>query len=437
MMGQKIVIQFLASGLSGVLAFLTLSLSTRLFGAQILGEVAYLGALLGLVFGFSDLGLSRAHIHFTAAVKGRPPAGFLLLKLGLLGICALVSVITAAINHQLTWLFLTLLLFELLFRLADGLLITFEGREKVWPQNLIRLSGKLVKLITVVVFSLWWQTSLGYALTFLAEGWLVLVLAQAVGSRLWRLRPDPGAVRDYLSYSLPFALIMPLSYWQDNGLILVLRHFWSASTVGIFAATFGLFGLIKSLSASLMVFFFPRISRLNSLGDTAAIQRYTDMAVKFSLWLLLPLALVIMVAAGPLIRLVLGQSFAAGAGILRWLAAGVVILSVFTPYDHVLFATKNHRPIVWVNLVTTAGVLVLGWLLVPLFSGVGAAIALVAGWSVSGVWQFLILRQKTGIRFLSGWRLTRSEVKYLYGIFNPFGQTIVRSSRKKAGASGA
>ena len=53
MMGKKVMVQFLASGLSGLLAFLALSLSARLFGAKILGEIAYLTGLLGIIFAFS------------------------------------------------------------------------------------------------------------------------------------------------------------------------------------------------------------------------------------------------------------------------------------------------------------------------------------------------------------------------------------------------
>lgn len=432
-MGKKIVIQFLASGIVGLLALLSLSLSARWFGPQILGQVAYLSGLMGLVFGFSDLGLSRAQVRFTAANQGKPAAGYLLLKLILLGSCAVAALIVGQINRQLSWVFLILLIYEILFRLADGLLITFEGQEKVWPQNLVRLTGKLAKLVALIIFGFVWRTSAGYSLTFLAEAVLILVLTQIVGRGLWRLKPDPGVIKRYCQYSLPFALIMPLSYVQDNGLILLIRRFWSAEVLGVYAANLGVFGLLKSFSSSLMVFFFPRISRLNAGGDTAAIQRYADMAVKFSLWLLLPLGLVLMAAADPLIRLVLGEAFAGGGAIFRWLILGIIVLAVFTPYDHILFATKNHRPIVKVNLITTIFVLALSWLLVPIFAGAGAAMALVAGWTVSGIWQFLILRQATGLRFLTDWRLSRAEVKYLYGLFNSFSQAVFRAGREKTG----
>ncbi|PIP51940.1 hypothetical protein COX09_04330 [Candidatus Beckwithbacteria bacterium CG23_combo_of_CG06-09_8_20_14_all_47_9] len=434
MMGKKVMIQFLASGLSGLLAFLALSLSARLFGAKILGEIAYLTGLLGIIFAFSDLGLSRAHVHFTAAKSGRPAlASFLTLKLVLLFLCAALALALGAFNRQLSLLLLVLLVFEFFFRLADGLLITFEGQEKVWPQNLIRLSGKLFKLAAVVVLGLVWSSSLGYSLVFLTEAMLVLAAAAVISRRFWSWRLDKAVMKDYWRYSLPFALIVPLSYFQENGLILIIRNFYSAETLGVYAAVLGLFGLLKGFSSGLMVFFFPRMSRFNAAGEIDQIQRYTDSVVKLSVWILAPLCLLLFLLAGPVVTLVLGGQFAGGAGVFRWLLLGVLILAVFTPYDHVLFATNNHRSIVKVNLVTTVLVLTFAWLLVPGWAGQGAALALVSGWLIGGVWQFLILHQKTGIRFLRDWRLSKVEVKYLYGLIHSFGQAVFRFSGKKTG----
>ena len=83
--------------------------------------------------------------------------------------------------------------------------------------------------------------------------------------------------------------------------------------------------------------------------------------------------------------------------------------------------------------MTTVLVLTFAWLLVPGWAGQGAALALVSGWLIGGVWQFLILHQKTGIRFLRDWRLSKVEVKYLYGLIHSFGQAVFRFSGKKTG----
>jgi O-antigen/teichoic acid export membrane protein len=180
-----------------------------------------------------------------------------------------------------------------------------------------------------------------------------------------------------------------------------------------------------------MVFFFPRVSRLNESKDLEQIQRYTDTAVKFSVYLLLPLVVILILASGLLVPLILGVHFAGAINIFRLWLVGVLILGVFSPYDHVLFATRNHKSIVMINLLTTLIVLGLGWQLIPVLGGVGAAVAAVSGWLIGGVWQYLVLYQKTGIKFLHNWRLSRVEVKYLYELIHSFSQAGFRSGRKK------
>lgn len=429
-MGKNVLIQFFASGITGLLAFLILSLSARFFGPEILGQVAYFSGVLGLIFAFSDLGLSRAHVHFTAAKSGRPAvATFLALKLPLL-LFAVTAALAIFYWQALSGVFIILLLAEVFSRLSDSILISFEGQEKVWPQNLLKLGVKFFRLGAVIAFGWRLTTVLGYSLTFFIEAVLVFAGAVLLGRGWFKFRPDRELIKRYFNYSLPFAVIIPLSYLQENFLVLMLKYWQGSVALGIYIASFGLFGFLKTFSSSLMTFFFPRISRLNQTKDLPKIQAYTDMAVKFSVWLLAPIVLILLILSQWFVPLVLGQEFITAVAIFRWYLLGVLILSIFTPYDHVLFATNNHRSIVRINLVTTILLLFLGWWLIPIWGGLGAAFANVASWLAGGMWQFSVLHKKTGIKFLRDWRLSKEEVKYVYGLIHSFGQAQLRRRRK-------
>lgn len=430
-LGRNVLIQLAATGGGGGLSFLILSASARIFGPGVLGEAAYLIGILGLIFAFTDLGLSRAHVHFTASGSGRPAlATFLVLKLPLLLTACLVA---AGIYYwrSLPGVFLVFLLVEIFLRLADAILIGFEGQEKAWPQNLLRNGVKLVRLAAILILGRTMVNVTGYSFTFLTEAMLLAAGAAFLGRHWWQFKVDRRLVKTYIQYSLPFAVIIPLSYLQENSLLLLLKNLQNSEVLGVFVAAFGLFGFLKTFSSSLMTFFFPRISRLNQAGDIAKIQVYTDAAVKLSLWLMLPVILVLFWASRWLVPLVLGADYVAGIGIFRWYLAGMLVLSLFTPYDHVLFATNNQRSIIVVNLVMTVLLLLLASLLIPVWGGAGAAAAMVTSWLIGGWWQFLILRQKTGIRFLPDWRLNQVEVKYLYEIIRSFGPARFWPGRKK------
>lgn len=430
MMGKKIIIQFLLSGLTGLLAFISLSLSARFFGPEIIGQITYLTGLLGFCFAFSDLGLSRSHVHFTAyyQAKEKTVAALLYLKLPLILLCGLAAVILGIFSRQFSLIFLILIFNEIFTRVADSLLITFEGEEKALPQNLLRLFTKVIKLFTVIVLGLMLKETLGYSLTFFFEALLVLLGSFWLTRHFWPLKFHRPLIHDYLRYSLPFALIMPLGYFQESGLILMIKKFWPAQELGYYSAALGLFGFLKMFSSSLIVFFFPAISRLFSQKNYPAIQRYTDLAVKFSVILLLPILSVLYLLKLPLINLILGARFSPAAPIFGWLLIGVFILAIFAPYDYVLYATRNHRSIIWINLLTSGLVLGLGWLLMPHLGAEGAVIASLTGWLSGGLIQFAVLHQKTGIKFCRDFSFGRKEVKYIYVLFHSFSQTTLRSA---------
>ena len=65
-LGRNIITQFAANGLGGLVSFITISVSARIFGPIIFGQVAYIVGFLGVIMALSDFGLSRAHVHFTA-----------------------------------------------------------------------------------------------------------------------------------------------------------------------------------------------------------------------------------------------------------------------------------------------------------------------------------------------------------------------------------
>lgn len=430
-LGKNVLIQLAATAGGSGLSFLILSASARIFGPKILGEAAYLVGILGLIFAFTDLGLSRAHVHLTASGSGRPAlTTFLALKLPLLLAAALAA--TGLYYWQsLPGIFLVFLIVEMFSRLADGILISFEGQEKAWPQNLLRTGVKICRLAAILILGRTMVSVAGYSLTFLTESILLVAGAAFLGRHWWQFKVDRRSIKTYVQYSLPFAVIIPLSYLQENGLLLLLKNLQNSEVLGVFVAAFGLFGFLKTFSSSLMTFFFPRMSRLNQTGDIAKIQVYTDTAVKYSFWLMLPVLLVLFLVSHWLVPLVLGPEFIAGVGIFRWYIAGMLILSLFTPYDHVLFATNNQRSIIGVNLAMTILLLLLAWQLIPIWGGAGAAAATVMTWLVGGWWQFLILRQKTGIRFLQDWRINAVEVKYFYEIIHSFGSARFWPGRKK------
>jgi len=402
-MGRNVLIQMASGLISGLITFLTLSFSARLFGPRILGTLAYVLGLTGLVFAFSDLGFSRAHIYFTAVFKktSQTLGTFLRLKLGLLLISAFIAVIIASINKtEFKGLFTLILIYELITRFSDSILITFEALQKSLPQNLTRLAGKFIKLIATIFFGFKLTTHLGYSLTFIAESLGVVLISLWLIRRFFPLSFKSSLAKKYFQYSLPFFAIMPLSYLQTSSLVVILKQFSSASEVGYYSASANLAGFIKTLYGAIMIFFFPKISSFFAVKDFKSIQHYADLAIKYLLMIFIPIFLVAFLLRSEIITLVLGSQFSPAVPVFSLFLLGTFLLMLAAPYGHILYATKNHRPLVLVNLITLIITVLLSFILVPNLGAQGSVLASISAWTFSGFIFLCLVKKKLKLTIL-------------------------------------
>lgn len=432
-LGRNVLIQLIASSLGGLISFVTISVSARVFGPAIFGQIAYLIGFLGIIMAVSDLGLSRAHVHFTAFLnQPRKTLGtFIFIKLVILGLCAVVALISGFLKSNLSWIFIILLANEIISRIAEATLITFEGLQQAWVPNISRLSAKAIKLLGLGIILLFFKNAFGYSLSILVETIILFGFSLYWLKRFYPLLFSLSLAKKYIHYSLPFALIIPLSYLQDSSLPLILRQFHSVEAVGFFAGAYGIFGFVKTLSGSLMTYFFPKISDLYRRGQITEIQRYTDLAVKFSIIFFTPFLLLLFLFRYQLITLVLGQQFLPSVPVFAWLLLGQLILIIFIPYDHVLFATRNHQPIIWVTFFSLILLMIFNYFLAPQYGAVGTAISLVFSWLIGSLGNFMILVRRTGIRFCTDFSFGKNEVKYFYALFYSFSQADFRHNREE------
>ena len=405
MIGKNVLIQIILTLVGSMVGFASLSLSARLFGPFILGHLAYVFGLTGLIFAFSDLGLSKAQIHFTAASNSakKTLGTFLLLKSGLLLATTLAALIIALVTGpgQFEGVFLIVLASELLTRLAEGIFVTFEGLQLSWPQNLARLIAKFFRLIAIVAIGLRLSSILGFGLTYLAEAVVLILLAFWLVGRFLPLKTEPGLMKKYFKYSLPFFVIVPFSYAQTNLLTVLLKHFHSAIEVGFFSAAFSLAMYLKLLFGTVMIFFFPKISNLFGQNKLKEIEYYLNLSLKYQLAIFTPLFIVGFLLRQEIIGLVLGEAFSPSIAVFAWALLGAFVLLIINPYDYVLYATKNHARLVLVNIIGLGLVIALSVYLMKVLAlgAVGAALVNLITWIISGLYAIFLVKKHLKFSF--------------------------------------
>ncbi len=401
MIGKNTLIQIFLTGLTGIISFLILSFSARLFGPTILGNLAYLFSLTGLIFAFSDLGFSKSHGFYTASSKkpGQNLFTFLSIKSILLLASALIAFVYAYFFSKTnSWQLLSVvILIQVTTRFSDSILITFEARQRSIPQNLVKILAKLLRLASVFILAKLLTNNLGLSFTYLVEASLLVFLSLALTTQFLPLSFSKKLFNKYLIYALPFFAIVPLSYIQDSSLIVILKKFQPSDQVGFYSASTNLTGSIKALYATLMIYFFPKISKLFALKDDQQIKQYLNMAIKYLLVIFTPIFMLIFIFRHAIINLVLGPAFLPAVPVFSLLLFGTYILMILTPYDQVLFATKNHKPLIVVNLFSLTLAISLNFLLAPAYGSLGTVIASLSAWILSGVWHLVLVKKRLKI----------------------------------------
>lgn len=406
MIGKNVLIQLILTFCSSLIGFISLSISARLFGPFILGHLAYIFGITGLIFAFSDLGLSRAQVHFTAYYRSakKTLGTFLALKFILLFAAVGITFLIALINPaQFKGIFIIILFYELLSRLAESIFITFEGLQLSWPQNLAKFLAKLIRLLAILLIGYQLTNILGFSLVYLAEALALILLSSWLMRRFLPLNFSKILAGQYLKYSLPFFIIVPVSYLQANLLTVLLKQFHSANEVGFYSAAFNLAAYLKVLFGTIMVFFFPKLSSLFQKNDLNSIKNYLNLTLKYLLMIFTPLFMLSFLLRKEIILLVLGQDFLPAIPVFSWMLLATYILLLVNPYDYVLYATKKHNSLVKVNLISLILSLLLSFYLMSYWhsGAIGVAIINIIIWSVNGLYSLFLIKKNFGFSFYS------------------------------------
>jgi len=408
MMGKNVLIQMILTIFSSIVGFASLSLSARFFGPFILGHLSYVLSITGLIFAFSDLGFSKAQIYFTSRYNSasKTLATFLGLKIILLLLTSIIVLGFAWLTpNQFKGVFLIILTYELLSRFSDGILVTFEGLQQSLPQNLVRFVSKLLRLIAVIILSYQLSNVLGFSLTYLVEALGLFILSLWLIRKLFTFNYSRSLAKKYLKYSLPFFAIIPMAYLQTNSLTVLLKLFHSATEVGYYSAAFNLAGFLKILYATIMVFFFPKISSLFQKKDFVSIQGYTNLALKYLLIIFTPIFMLAFLLRAEIVPLILGPDFMAAIPVFSWLLFGMLILMLVNPYDYILYATNQHHSLVKVNLASLILTLGLSVLLISStglnLGAKGAALVSLIIWVFNGCFSLYLVKKRLKLSFYS------------------------------------
>ena len=206
----------------------------------------------------------------------------------------------------------------------------------------------------------------------LASYWLASKLPQRRGSR-WT-----GNTRGWIASSIPMALTDAIQNLQVQLAILVLGALLTAAEAGLFRVATTISIVVGAPMTTISLVALSPFASLHATGDYIRLQKVVTHCARLQFAVVVCLALPLLIAAGPILAIAFGQSFASAAGTLKILVIGQIINAAAGPNGAVLNMTGHERRVSRAVFVGLALNIVSVVFFSPSLGSVGGAIGVVA-----------------------------------------------------------
>lgn len=359
--------------------------AARILGAASWGAFSYALGIAAFLTIFSDIGINALIVKEASRnpeLKDKYLSTAFFSKLGLLSVFILATIIffpfltrmeeAAAIMPILVFVFA----FDTLRELGSALSRSLEKME-------IEAGIHIFTNLAIVV--------LGFLFLGMARTSQSLALAYAVGSGIgllaiiYTLRAhfknifrnfDKSLVKEIFLTAWPFGLMGLMGAIMLNTDIIMLGWLRSAEEVGYYSAAQKPIQLLYVLPALLASSIFPVLARLTKSNPQEArflLSKYVKLVIALSV----PIAIIGLLFAGPIISLLFGTEYAPAVMSFRILILTILVVYPSSILGNAIFAYDHQKSFVGFVAVSAIGNVVFNLALIPPFGIEGAAISTV------------------------------------------------------------
>jgi O-antigen/teichoic acid export membrane protein len=395
--------------------FLSLSvglLVTRYLGAENYGKFSYCLSFVALFEPVARLGLDAIVVRDIVKEEEATPeimgTAFLLKAIGssVMFLSIALSVWWVNKDHQLAWMTIIVAV-SLLFNAFDAIEFWFQSQVISGEVAIVR-SILLVINSGVKLFLIW------YKFPLIAFIWVVLVdaILKAIGTillyykhkkSLFKWQIDRLRIQAMLKESIPLILasVMTSIYMRIDQVMLGVMS--TDAEVGNYAAAVRISEVWNFIPIAICASVFPAIIRAKQNSKEQYQQKIQQLYDSIA-WISLILAVGIGLSAPTIMPWLLGEEYVAAGKILIvhiW-SAPFVFLGI-AGCQWLMVEDLSHITFVLTSLGAISNIL-LNWLLIPRFHGLGAAIATAISYGIASHLFFLLSPRL----FYNGWMLTKA-----------------------------
>lgn len=330
-----------------------------------------------------------------------------LVFIGMIGSTWLAETIfsDSALSGPLRWMLLSAVPFTLMNIYAE----TLRATERVGLASV--LQGGLIPAVSL--FAVWiLHYFMNDILVAVFAYFMANLIAMFCGWRVWKkVRPELSADMDssvenvltssLLKRSLPMAGIAATSLVMSLSDTFILGFFRSAQEVGIYSACLRLSILVSFILIAVNSILGPRFAVLYKTGQRSEMELYAQNGTLLMSVLSLPL-LVLFVTFPAAVLSLFGDEFVHGSSTLMILAAGQFVNVSAGSVGLLLMMSGLQRTLQRINLFAMLVSVGLGFVLIPLYGLVGAALANAMGLVFLNVMALWVTIQRLNISTIPG-----------------------------------
>jgi O-antigen/teichoic acid export membrane protein len=192
------------------------------------------------------------------------------------------------------------------------------------------------------------------------------------------------------------ALVVAALYLRT--LVIMSSLLTSEYQTGLFATAYRILEILVAIPALMVGSAFPIMAR-SGLADEARLRNVLQQLLEASMLLALLLVIVLVIAAGPIVRILGGSEYSPAAPVLR--IESIALLGSFASviWTTGLIAVRRQAALIIINVSALVSVLVLGGMLIPVAGAKGAAAAAAGGEALLALTALVMLvRERPTLR---------------------------------------
>ena len=387
-------------GVSVLLAAGTSALLFRHLGVHDFGRYGTVAALLGIVSGVSDAGLTAVGARELALARGderaRVMQNLVTLRLAITPVGIAAAAVFALIAYDSTMVWGTLLggLGVLLVNTQATMMMPLSVELRLGAVTLFEVAKTALTFVVVLVLVVAGSSLLPFFGAQIPVGAVVLAFTPLVVPLRRGLVPgfDRRVAGLLVREALPLAVALTMNVIYFRVLMIMMSLLGTREATGLFATSFQVFAVIFSLPLLVLSVALPLLSVAGRDDDERlrfGLQRMTEVSLAVAVVLVLAI-----VAVAPwAVPLLGGSSYSGAAPVLQIQAFALIPVFLGQTWQLGLLSLRRQSALTWANAGALVLVLALGGAFIPLWSARGAAVAAVVAESGLALFVYLFLRR--------------------------------------------